>query len=106
MNVSVGSGTQATSRTRVYAWAQPWTDDRSGVREALEDPVGVELATAVGAAVDEHVVARAEVHRQVALDRIPLVVGADQLVEGAARPPPGDRAPAAGEKRRGVAAPP
>ena len=72
--------------------------------QLLEDPVGIELAPPVRAAVDQHVVARAQVHRQVALDRIPLVVGADQLVELLERPPLGDRAPAAREARAVAAA--
>src|SRR5919198_3491652 len=62
--------------------------------ELLEDPIGVELAAAVRAPVDQHVVARAEVHREVALDRVPLVVGADELVELVEPPRGGDRAPA------------
>src|SRR5215217_3202384 len=66
--------------------------------EALEHPVGPELATAVGPAVDQHVVARAQVHRQVALDRIPLVVGADELVELVEPPRGRNRVPAAGER--------
>src|SRR5688572_5738624 len=70
---------------------------RSSGRELLEDPGGVELAAAVRAAVDQDVVARAEVHREVALDGVPLVVGADQLVEVVERPRRGDRAPAAAE---------
>src|SRR4051812_9727207 len=47
----------------------------------LERPLGAEQRAPVRAAGDPHVVARADVHRQVALDRIPVVVLADQLVE-------------------------
>ena len=43
-------------------------------RELLEHPLGAELRAPVRAPVDEHVVARAQVHREVALDRVPLVV--------------------------------
>src|SRR4051794_29810534 len=50
-------------------------------RELLEDPVRAEQRAAVRAAVGQHVVARAQVHREVALDRIPLVVLRDELVE-------------------------
>ena len=55
-------------------------------REVLEHPLRPELGAPVGSPVDEHVVARAQVDREVALDRIPLVVRADQLVEILERP--------------------
>ena len=42
--------------------------------ELGEDPLGRERLAPVGAPVDEHVVARAQVDRQVALDRVPVVV--------------------------------
>src|SRR4051812_13323005 len=50
-------------------------------RELLEHPPGAEQRSAEGAPVDLDVVARARVHRQVALDRVPLVVLLDELVE-------------------------
>src|SRR4051795_11293006 len=49
--------------------------------ELLEHPRGGELGAPVGAPVDLDVFARARVHRQVALDRVPVVVLADELVE-------------------------
>src|SRR5512133_332121 len=50
-------------------------------REVLEDPVRAEHRTAVGASREAHVVARARVHRQLALDRIPVVVLLDEDVQ-------------------------
>ena len=52
--------------------------------------------------MDLDVVARARVHREVALDRIPVVVLADELVEVVVAGGLRERAPAAGEQR-GVA---
>jgi protein-S-isoprenylcysteine O-methyltransferase Ste14 len=72
-------------------------------RELREDPVGVELVTPVGAPGDEHVVAGAQVERQLALDGIPLVVLADELVDLVERPPPDALAPR-GREARGVVA--
>ena len=59
--------------------------DESGFGFAVTGEVSLpgrrQRLAAVGPAVDEHVVARAQVHWEVALDRIPLVVLADQHVE-------------------------
>src|SRR4051794_35306636 len=54
---------------------------RRAGRELLEHPLRVELGPPVRAPAQQHVVARARVHRQVRLDRGPLVVLTDQLVE-------------------------
>ena len=66
--------------------------------EVPEHPFRRQRLAAVGAAVDEHVVARAQVHRQVALDRIPVVVLADQLVELVEAGALGELRPALGEQ--------
>src|SRR4051794_32823062 len=50
-------------------------------REPIEHPRGRELRAPVGAPVERHVVARARVHREVPLDRVPVVVLADEVVE-------------------------
>ena len=44
-------------------------------------PTPPKWLAAVVLAADEHVVARPQVHRQVALDRVPVVVLLDELVE-------------------------
>src|SRR3954452_15565214 len=72
-------------------------------RELVEHPLRVELGPPVRAPAQQHVVARARVHRQVRLDRVPLVVLADQLVELLEPPRAGPRAPPPRE-RLGVAA--
>src|SRR5687767_10344548 len=81
---------------------RPWVLARIGLRlgrELLEDPGGSEQGPAVGAPADAHVVARARVQRQVALDRIPLVVLVDELEEvGRKRPSACERPPALGER--------
>ena len=71
-------------------------------REVLEHPLRPEHRPAIGAPADAHVVARAGVERQVALDRIPVVVLGDELVEvGVEAPRARPLAPARGEERRG-----
>src|SRR3954451_17456792 len=70
----------------------------AGVRRELVDhPFGAELVAPVGASANAHVVARARVERQRGLDRIPLVVLADQLVDVIEGPRLGACSPAAGE---------
>src|SRR5262249_51406859 len=73
-------------------------------RKVAQYPLRGQRLAAVGAAVDEHVVAGAQVHREVALDRVPLVVLADQLVELVEPEPLGERGPAGREHLRIVAA--
>src|SRR4051812_26998365 len=69
----------------------------SAGRELAQDPLLRQRLAPVGAPVDQDVVARAQVHRQVALDRIPLVVLADQLVELVEAAARGKGRPALGE---------
>ena len=79
---------------------RPQPHPRSLVRgELLQHPLRAERRAPVRAPVDQHVVARAQVHRQVALDRIPVVVLGDQLVERVEAAALGERAPALGEQR-------
>src|SRR5215217_3924033 len=61
--------------------------------ELLEDPLRRELGAPVGAPVDLDVVARARVHREVALDRVPVVVLPDEVVEVVEAGGRDDRAP-------------
>src|SRR3954469_11107901 len=61
--------------------------------EAAEDPVGTKGLPAVRAAADALVVARARVHRQLRLDRVPLVVLLDQVVDAVESPAPSAGAP-------------
>src|SRR3954453_18538702 len=58
-----------------------WTDRARSGGELLEHPLRRELRAPVGAPADLDVVTRARVHREVALDRVPLVVLADELVQ-------------------------
>src|SRR3954451_6913052 len=60
-------------------------------REVLEDHVSAEHRTAVGPSREAHVVARPRVHRQLTLDRIPVVVLLDE--ELGVADPPGARGP-------------
>src|SRR3954451_14105455 len=76
---------------------------RSG-GELLEHPLGGQLRAPVGPPMDLHVVARARVHREVALDRVPVVVLADELVEVVVPYRRRDRAPALREALAVVAA--
>ena len=68
-------------------------------RELFQHPLRAEQRAPVGAPVDEHVVARAQVHRQVALDGVPLVVLRDQLVELVEAAALREGVPALGEQR-------
>src|SRR4051794_21193043 len=60
---------------------------RAPRRELLQRPLRAQQRAAVGAAPDGHVLAGARVDREVALDRIPLVVLRDQIVEGGVEAP-------------------
>src|SRR3954453_21273346 len=72
-------------------------------REALEDPLRAEHRTAVGAPREAHVVAGARVHRQLALDRVPLVVLLDEDVQ-IVEPPRARKGPPALLEGAGVGA--
>src|SRR3954468_159583 len=72
--------------------------------EVPEHPLRGQLRAPVGAPQDLHVVARAGVHREVALDRIPVVVLADELVEVVVAHALRDRSPALREALAVVAA--
>ncbi len=72
----------------------------------VEDPGGVERRAAVGAAADLDEVARAGIHRQAGLDRVPAVVLLDQLVDLAEVPALGDPAPARRGRRDARRRPP
>src|SRR6185295_10702785 len=69
-------------------------------REVLEDPVRAQDRTAVGAPREAHVVARARIHRELALDRIPVVVLLDEHVEVIEAPRARKRVPALREGAR------
>src|SRR3954447_181350 len=62
--------------------------------ELPEHPLRGQLRAPVGPPTDLHVVARPRVHREVALDRVPVVVLADELVEIVVPHRRRDRAPA------------
>src|SRR3954451_2197103 len=81
-----------------------WMDRARSGGELLEHPLRGQLRAPVGAPADLHVVARARVHREVALDRVPVVVLADELVEIVIPHRLRDRAPALLEALAVVAA--
>ncbi|CAN5573557.1 hypothetical protein BH20ACT17_BH20ACT17_16510 [soil metagenome] len=64
----------------------------------LEHPRRPEDRAPVGTTPNAHVLAGARIQREVALDRIPLVVLLDQLVELVKRPAVGNGTPALGER--------
>src|SRR5690349_19679142 len=66
-------------------------------REQPQGPGGRELFTRVGPTGDQHVLAGPRVHRQLALDRVPLVVVADEVVDVLERAPADEVAPRGGE---------
>src|SRR3954452_22302098 len=71
-----------------------WTDRARSGGELLEHPLRGELRAPVGAPADLDVVTRARVHREVALDRGPVVVLADEPVQVVEPPRRRERAPA------------
>src|SRR5215213_7693486 len=81
-----------------------WTDEARSGGELLEHPRRGELRAPVGAPADLDVVARARIHREVALDRVPVVVLADELVQVVEAHRRRERAPALGEELAVVAA--
>src|SRR5512132_3453789 len=93
-----------------FPWLGPARADGHGNvelgREVLEDPVRAQHRTAVRAPREAHVVARARVHRELALDRIPVVVLLDEHVEVVAAPRARERVPAPREGARVRAARP